>query len=54
MKTFNLQENKILHIDPNKSEYDYVVKMINPNKIEYFGLSTNHIAWICEKSETKG
>ena len=43
MKTFNLQENRILHVGPNKSEYDYVVKMINPSVYDRVALSKNEI-----------
>ena len=43
MKTFNLQEKRILHVGPNKSEYDYVVKMINPAVYDRVALSKNEI-----------
>ena len=43
MKTFNLQKNRILHVGPNKSEYDYVVKMINPSVYDRVALSKNEI-----------
>ena len=43
MKTFNLQKNRILHVGPNKSEYDYVVKTVNPSVYDRVALSKNEI-----------
>ena len=54
INTFNLIDKRILHIGPNKSEYDYVLKKIDPEIYDRVALSKSKIVNLPEDITKKG